>query len=292
MNFVRYQHIERLDSDEVEGILDGECFIFPKIDGTCSSIYMKDDYTIGYGSRNRELSIDHDNASFMASHVNHKGISDFLHDYPNHILYGEWLVPHSLKTYRDNAWQKFYVFDVFHEDKYIHYNKYSELLDKYGIEYIRPMLIVNNPSMDTLSKAVEKNTFLIKDNEGVGEGIVIKRYDFRNKYGRQTWSKIVTNEFKDKHRSEMGPQIILPKLSAEDRVVNSLTPEMILKTKAKIVNEHGWSSKLIPMLLGMVWHDFINEEIWQILKDFKNPVIDFANLNKLVIRKTKEVCDI
>ena len=34
MQYRSYQHIEKLGRDEVEGILNGKCYIQPKIDGT------------------------------------------------------------------------------------------------------------------------------------------------------------------------------------------------------------------------------------------------------------------
>jgi len=35
--FMKYQHVERYGTDEVEGIELGETYIFPKIDGTNGS---------------------------------------------------------------------------------------------------------------------------------------------------------------------------------------------------------------------------------------------------------------
>lgn len=40
MKFRRYQHVERFGNDEVEDINIGTCYIFPKIDGTNSSVYL------------------------------------------------------------------------------------------------------------------------------------------------------------------------------------------------------------------------------------------------------------
>ena len=40
-------------------------------------------------------------------------IEAFLIEYPYLRLYGESLVPHSIKDYREDAWRKFYVFDVY-----------------------------------------------------------------------------------------------------------------------------------------------------------------------------------
>ena len=62
INYSKYQHIERLGSAEVDGILDGVCHIFPKLDGTNSQLWW--DNGLKAGSRNRELSVESDNAGF------------------------------------------------------------------------------------------------------------------------------------------------------------------------------------------------------------------------------------
>ena len=89
--FRKYQHVERLGSEEVEGIELGTCYIMPKIDGTNASIWMKDDGTLGFGSRNRELSLDNDNALFMYSMLNDERIHKYFEAHPGTRLYGEWL---------------------------------------------------------------------------------------------------------------------------------------------------------------------------------------------------------
>ena len=139
MEFVKYQHVERYGTTETEGITVGTCYIFPKIDGTNSSVWLQDNRVCA-GSRNRELSLDKDNAGLL-EYINQKSnIQEFFKEYPNLRLYGEWLVPHHLKTYRDNAWNKFYIFDVTYiEDgitHYMPYNEYQPILEKYSIDYI------------------------------------------------------------------------------------------------------------------------------------------------------------
>src|SRR6056297_107857 len=135
MDFVKYQHIERFGSEEVEGIERGECFIFPKIDGTNGSVWT-DNGVIRCASRKRELQEGYDNQGFKDYVLNNQNIIDFLKSHPNFRLYGEWLVPHSLKTYRDDAWRRFYVFDVMdNEFNYLPYFKYKDLLDEFYIEY-------------------------------------------------------------------------------------------------------------------------------------------------------------
>ena len=291
--FLKYQHVEKFDTDETEGILDGECYVFPKIDGTNGSVWISEG-EIKAGSRKRELSLEDDNANFYATILEQNNIKFYLEKYPHHRLYGEFLAPHSLKTYRANAWRRFYVFDVYEEKEDgtelpLHYREYEPLLEKYDIDYIPPIARIEFPTEERLYSLLKENTFLIQDEKGAGEGIVIKNYDFINKFGRIAWAKIVTNEFKSKHFKALKDPVL--KESIERKIVDRFcTPSFIEKEYQKIVTEKdGWSSKYIPMLLGRVYHEFIVEEMWEILKKFKNPTIDFRELNKFVSLKVKEV---
>lgn len=295
MNFIKYQHIERFGTSEVEGIENGTCFVFPKIDGTNASVWLGEDGKVHAASRRRELSLDNDNAGFMNAIVNDERIEAFLRDNPSMRLFGEWLVPHSLKTYRDDAWRKFYVFDVCVDDgedslRYLPYSYYSIILSRYNIDYIAPLRIIRGGGLDQFVKCLDENDYLIKNGEGTGEGIVIKNYEFFNRFGRQTWAKIVTSEFKDKHRKEMGAPVSEASLTEERIVDRFVTSAFVEKEYAKIVNDNdGWSSKLIPQLLSRVYHELICEEMWNILKAFKNPAINFRVLNNYTIARVKAV---
>ena len=288
--FTKYQHIERFGSDECDGIEFGDVYVFPKIDGTNGSIWW--DGELKFGSRNREISLENDNQGFCEAILNSdvkSALEAFFDVNPGLIVFGEWLVPHSLKTYRPEAWRKFYVFDVMREisGEYLSYPEYKPYLDSFGMDYIPYLAVVHNGTYEQFAKLIESNTYLIDEGKGVGEGIVLKRYDYKNKYGRTTWAKIVRNEFKDLHRKEMGGAEIEGGKMVEDEAVEKfLTSEMINKTYAKISGD-GWNSKMIPRLLSTVFYEFINEEIWHILKEFKEPKIDFKTLRHFVINKIK-----
>ena len=295
MGFRKYQHIERFGNDEVQGIELGISYIFPKIDGTNGSVWLKDG-ELKAGSRKRVLSLDDDNAGFYAYVLDQVWIKGYLEKHPTHRLFGEWLVPHSLKTYRMDAWKRFYVFDVCldkdeEELEYIPYDIYKPLLDNFGLDYIPPLGIISNGTYEYFIKALENNGFLIDDGKGTGEGIVIKNYDYYNKYGRQTWAKIVTNEFKEKHHKEMGAPLITASRMVEEAIVEEFcTPALIDKEYAKIVTEkEGWRSEYIPMLLGKVYYELVNEEIWNAVKKLKQPTVNFKTLNMLTINKIKRV---
>lgn len=296
MEFKKYQHLERFGNAEVNDIEIGECLIFPKIDGTNASIWLNSDGEIRAGSRNRELTLEKDNAGFYAHALSNDNIKRYLKKHPTHRLYGEWLVPHSLKTYREDAWRRFYIFDVCidKEDdgvEYIPYDIYKPLLEEFDLDYIPPLAVIRNASYDQFVYYLDKNDFLVQDGKGAGEGIVIKNYNFYNRYGRQTWAKIVTNEFKEKHTKAMGSPKIDNDYIIEEKIVREFcTESFIEKEFAKMVNEKdGWNSRYIPEFLGRVWHEFVKEESWNIVKHFKSPTINYKLLNNLVTKKIKEV---
>jgi hypothetical protein len=290
MSFLKYQHLERYGNTEVEGIEVGTCYVFPKLDGTNGSVWW-DDGALRCGSRNRELTLDNDNAGFLNAMVVDKAITSFFDHTKNLILYGEWLVPHTLKTYNDDAWRKFYIFDVFdlNKQRLLSYDEYV-WLSGVGLNVIAPIAIIKNGTETHFTECLSKAHYLVKDGEGSGEGVVIKNYDYTNKYGRQTWAKIVTNEFKAKHHIEMGAPVIGCEIVEEKIAAKYVTQALVDKVHAKIVNEmDGWSSKYIPRLINTVWYDVVTEETWNFVKEFKNPKVDFKVLSHYVTAKIKEL---
>lgn len=297
MEFKKYQSLERFGRSSVRDIEIGECLVFPKIDGTNASVWLNSQNEVSAGSRNRELSYEKDNAGFYKFATTDEKIEAYLKKHPTHRLYGEWLVPHSLKTYREDAWKKFYVFDVCidkedGEVEYLPYDIYKPLLEEFELDYIPPLVTITNGSYDQFIYYLDKNDFLIQDGQGSGEGVVIKNYNFYNRYGRQTWAKIVTSEFREKHSKVMGAPKVDNDNVIEEKIVREFCTEAFIeKEYAKLVNTQDgeFNSRDIPKLLGVIWHELIVEESWNIIKQFKNPTINYRLLNNLVIKKIKEV---
>lgn len=289
MEFKKYQHIERLGTTETNNIMIGMCYVFPKIDGTNASIWL-DDNKLQAGSRTRHLTLEQDNAGFLAWASIQPNLLLFLSENPHLRLYGEWLVPHTLKTYNQSAWRKFYVFDVMDGERYLPYEQYKELLDKYNIEYIPPICKIKNPTYERLIAQLEKNGYLIEDGKGTGEGIVIKNYDYENKFRRTTWAKIVKNEFKAEHQRVSDVTEIKENKIIEEEIVNKfVTLSLVEKEHAKIDNETGWTSRQIPQLLNTVYYCLVSEETWNFIKVFNKPTVDFKRLFYFTTNKIKEL---
>ena len=252
MEFLKYQHLERFGTTETNGIEFGMCYVFPKIDGTNSQLWFADGFLLA-GSRNRKLEIENDNAGFYNWATNQVRFYNFFAKYPNLRLYGEWLVPHTLKTYEKTAWNNFYVFDVMYGENYLDYETYKILLEEFEIEYIPPICKVQNPTYERLINQLEKNGYLIEDGKGTGEGIVIKNYNYKNKFGCVTWAKIVKSEFKAKHAKCDVTEIKENKIIEEVIVNKFVTVALVEKEFAKIETESGWTSKQIPRLLNTIF---------------------------------------
>jgi len=140
MPFIKYLEVERLEKEDCEGLLDGVCDIFPKIDGTNSSIwYDQESAIICCGSRNRNLTdpLTKDNHNFRDYWVltNHDKLQEFFLAFPNLHLFGEYLVKHTLKTYRASAWNQFYIFDVWDDlnRRWLAYDEYAPICQNFYI---------------------------------------------------------------------------------------------------------------------------------------------------------------
>jgi len=296
-NFNKYQHVERWGNSEVRDIEYGECHIFPKLDGTNASVWMEDG-EVACGSRNRKLAVGADNAGFMA-HVNsNENILALLNEKTEWRLYGEWLVPHALKGYTDEAWRKFYVFDVVDQfdpfddmkPRYVQYDEYMPVLRDAGVEFVPRIALLDKPTYEQVATLAKTDRFLLREDfEGVGEGVVVKNYAFNNKYGRQTWAKIVNEEFKENKGKDGPPGTPKERPMVEGAIADKYVTKVLCdKVKAKIENEVGdWSSKYIGRLLQTVFYDIVREESWSFVKEHKFPVIDYKTLRTLINEQVK-----
>ena len=86
--------------------------------------------------------------------------------------------------------------------------------------------------------------------------------------------------------SERKEKDIVEELISDKFVTNAL----IEKTLSKIENENnGWSSRFIPRLLNTVYYDVVREDIWEILKQFKEPTINFKTLKHFITVRIKSL---
>ena len=307
MVFIRYQHVERIDADEVRGLLDGVCHVFPKMDGSNMCAYTEDG-EVRTMSRNREIRSPEPFAVFVEGHEN---IGRFLRDFPGIRLYGEWMVPHTVRSYRPDVWNRWFVFDVTAEDvdavyawgdgnelrcagrQYIPYEEYAPILDAYGIEYIPPLAVIENPDVSELGRiADEGNTWMVADGAGCGEGVVVKRYGFVNVYGRTAWAKVLNRSFSVFKVASRGSRCEEKRdgtTTEHEIALRYVTQDLVDKEYSRITAEGGQSGSVPGRLLSTVWHCVVTECMWDAVKRYKSPTVDFKLLRRECELRTKAI---
>ena len=212
--------------------------------------------------------------------------------YPDDILYGEWLIQHQEK-YHPDAYDMYYVFDIENmvDDYYVYqpYEVYSEKLDEFKINYIPRLVKLENPEPEELYDFLEKATFL-KENDEAGEGIVIKNYGYKNKYGRQSWAKVIRSEFRKKKKERVMNS--LKPVNEHKFVDDCFTEHYCRKEMLKFLYEKKveyWDSKFMKEFVETVFHELISEEFSDFLFTFKKlPTINFGTIRCFIYRKVME----
>ena len=298
MTFVRYQHIEHLDSSNASGLTAGRCHVFPKLDGSNGSVFVEDGQ-IRCASRNMKVDGNHPMTRFA---VGNEGIVRLLSDHPQLRLYGEWMVPHTIRNYTPDTWNRLFVFDVVTDtgelhakivedgkdvaldhsgDPYLPYSVYSRLLDAYGVDYVPEIAEIDFPTKEDLEALADNESGFRVEDGSAGEGVVVKRYGYRNPFGQEVWAKVLSSRFRATKQFNLSRRAETDG-SVEQRIAESaVTMGLVEKEYAKIAVETG--GYVHPgRLLGTVWKCVFDECLWDAVKKNGNPTIDFRRLKGCV----------
>jgi hypothetical protein len=266
-----YTHIEKLFADfsslklndELESMFSGDVYISTKLDGSNGSIRQGKSGELLLTSRARELSADFDNQGFFAAFSADERFKKYLSAHPAHVLFGEWIYMRGVLKYTADIVGKFMVFDVFDTatNTYLRPDLYIAELDRHQIDRIPIIKMIVNPTAKAIIEilSAHKSGW---NSQGEFEGIVLKNYEFRNKYGRQAFGKIVRDEWKEIQADRRNHTVITD--LEQDIIDNYLTTSFIKKELAKMEN---FDKTRNFELLGRIWSELIKEETWHMLKN-------------------------
>lgn len=291
MTHIKYKKPKRLNNKSTKGIHKGRVHVFPKIDGTNANIWLDEKEGLQAGGRNVILSVQSNNRGFYLYVMSRKEMfNEIFTKHPNIRLFGEWLVSHTIKNYQDTAWNQFYLFDVYDEEKekYLTYDEYSVMLKDYELNIIEPILVCNDPTDEQLEEA-SRNTYLMKEGF-IGEGVVIKNYDFiqsfKNnetgnvvnvvEYGKIVNDDVMTNNKKKKQ--EVDTNSVYDML-LDDTMLLSLSNKTFNKIKTE--NNNVFLPQHIGRLVKDVFDDVITDKLPPLLQGMKKkPTIDFSKVQQ------------
>lgn len=290
-----YTHVVRLNSPEAEGLLQNdEIVVTAKIDGTNACVYWDADRgQVGAGSRKRALSPESDNADFyswvQSDQEEAVALRAFITDNPQYIVYGEWLGSSkfigAIKTYNSSSLGHMYIFDVFNVEtgEYLYEEIWRYMLKQYNLEewFVKVLGVLSHPSYDEILNLAEGNKFLLDSSESRGEGVVCKAQGWRNRYGRQTYGKIVLSEFHEHKKQGRHKANVQAENIEKDIVEYFVTDSELAKAKEKTAlyfnEDFRIEGKFMGYYLNQVFNDIL-DEIPFILKKYNMPTINFKTL--------------
>lgn len=299
-----YQHLEKLQKDCVKDIVYSAKYIIqPKLDGTNGSIWFDTDTnSVQCGSRNREISIQQDNAGFAKYILTSEdeeivSLRKFVTEHPQYIIYGEFIgVPGhkklgTIKSYLENG---FFVFDVYdtEKEKYLPYQEWYDMIYPYS-RCIPTIGVETSPLTieELIEKYKDKTSYNLPESQP-GEGIVIKAEPaYHDSYGNLQIGKIVFDEFiKTKSQPKKVP------LTSDEAIAqfcdSVLTDAFLEKELNKIYiamdidaleGNKGAMSRFIMTVVNTV----MEEEFWGYFKKHLC-VLDLAALKGEIIFRTKK----
>ena len=280
--FRAYEKLKRLGKEETAGILNGLCYIQEKIDGANTSIWLEDGEIV-CGSRRRKLG-DEDFNGFVDYVKNNEAIRKYLELNPDHKLYGEWLVRHTI-SYVEVAYRKFYLFDIWNGEEYLNPKRVNEIALNNGIKTVTLFDVIENPTQEQVEEYVGKTVLGEK-----GEGVVIKNPDFVNTFGDKCFAKVVSEKFKEDNGIVFGGNNKHSDVYWETYISNKyITLPRVKKIMDKLqpeINEE-LDFKHTPRVINMAYHDMLQEEIWEIAKKVGD--VNFKSLKRICLKKASYI---
>ena len=265
----KYTDIIRYGKSCTEGVLkEGDIIsITEKID--CANASFRTDETNEEGvscySRNKPLG-EHNTLSGFYNWVKNNIVPIKNKLNKNYIYFGEWLVKHKV-VYKEECYNKFYMFSIWDVEKeeYLSDEMVINEAKRLGLTTTNYFYRGEYISYDHLMSFVGKSNMTLKAN--TGEGIVVKNVDYKDKFGKQVFVKLVSEAFCEvqKQKKPKNPNIdngLLP------IVMTVLTKARIEKMLYKLVDEGELKQdydikdmRIILKLLGTnVYNDIMKEE--------------------------------
>lgn len=269
----KYKDIERLKDKYAPAFKAGEHItITEKIDGANASIVVNEDGTLTACSRRNELNQNNTLQGFydFVQTLDASIVSAALTS--RYILFGEWLVKHTIR-YPEDKMKQFYVFDVYdtETEQYMPWDFTKQIAEFIGLKTVP--LFYDGPfiSWEHIYSFVGKTEM---GGEPIGEGVVIKSQDrLDNKFsGTPEYVKIVAKEFSEVHQSkpqkEIDPAKIAAKKADETLAATIVTARRITKGLEKLIEDgiipEDWDEKSLGVIAKhlprAIYNDCVKEE--------------------------------
>ncbi|MCM3109912.1 RNA ligase family protein [Lederbergia lenta] len=250
----KYQSIVRHGKSGTHLTIEGNPHIViqEKLDGANASFKVENGQLKCF-SRNAELDEKNGLRGFYQwAHGHFKSNKPF----EGLIFYGEWLVKHKL-SYGENE-NQFYLFDIYDlsKEEYLPYSEIYDAAYQLGLNVIPVFYEGEYKSIEHIQSFIGKSTL-----GEIGEGVVVKNVNYRDKYGKQVFTKFVSDEFAEMQKVKKH-KLNTNKDDLQDYIDSVVSKARVSKMMHKLVDE------------GLLREDYAIEDMGAILKNTGSRVYD------------------
>lgn len=258
-----------------------------KLDGSNASFtYDADAKKVRVFSRNQELTENNNLNGF------YQYVQEFVKDFndlqiatlSDYTIFGEWLTKHTV-TYKDEAYNKFYAFDVFNKKSgyYVSHRLRLEVFSTLQLKTPEEFMTFEPAELLMLNKEDVLNA--IKDSVGessltltpdTGEGVVIKSLGVRDPDNDPSY-KLVTDRFREtkglKQQKPTGLQVHLVDYAITEARMKKI---IFKKLDEQVLTEEDLTLQNFGKVMGSVAKEFqddiIEEEMDEIIKQIRKRI--------------------
>lgn len=258
-----------------------------KLDGSNASFtYDADAKKVRVFSRNQELTENNNLNGF------YQYVQEFVKDFndlqiatlSDFTIFGEWLTKHTV-TYKDEAYNKFYAFDVFNKKSGYYVSRRLRLEVFSTLQLKTPEEFMTFEPAELLMLNKEDVLNAIKDSVGessltltpdTGEGVVIKSLGVRDPDNDPSY-KLVTDRFREtkglKQQKPTGLQVHLVDYAITEARMKKI---IFKKLDEQVLTEEDLTLQNFGKVMGSVAKEFqddiIEEEMDEIIKQIRKRI--------------------
>lgn len=222
---------------------------FIKLDGANTSIWLHEDGTLHYGSRNNDITNSGNTLRGFGEFVyaNKTIFMNFFSLYPNYILYGEWLVTHTIK-YPEDKLNKWYCYDVFgmkeNDEEGSRWIPFADWIDKFlSAGFPKEWALYPIQNVRTVDEAKELMEKVCKEDKPFGgepfeEGIVVKNYKYMDRYHGEQVKFKVEKEISHTPKNKEGKSFKPENIQLSDNLISKYCTDVIMeKNYQKLIDK-------------------------------------------------------
>lgn len=260
----KYTDIVRLGHKTTFGVLEvGDLItITEKIDGANASFILNEFNEVDCFSRNNQVTEGNTLRGYYGW-IKENIKPELLN--PKFRYYGEWCISHKIQ-YKPEYYQNFYLFNVYDEElsEYLSDDVMRSEANRIGIKTVDLLYEGEYISFEHLLTFVGQSKMAIN----IGEGIVVKNVNYKDKYGNQVFVKLVSDEFRETQKQKAPKDPNRP-ISIEQEFINmTVTKARVDKLLHKLVDENILEEKfgiedmglILKNLGSRIYEDVMKEE--------------------------------